>query len=179
MFNDAEFFSDSDLPGKLFDNNDRSFMSFFRLVGCLYYKQATSENKEITTTMALYNAIRGDHLQMSHMEYHIEYPESVELVKTIFFPTPQLSCTIWKMTVLVFILYMSCLKNTISLPLFNLYGFKIANNQLIPIWDSEEHIPVVEDTRKHYLKGCGCKTRCTRNQCGYKKSGQSCSPGCR
>ncbi len=58
LFNNAEFISDSDLPGKLPDNNDASLLSFFRLVGYLYFKRAASENKELTKPIALYNEIR-------------------------------------------------------------------------------------------------------------------------
>jgi hypothetical protein len=72
----------------------------------------------------------------------------------------------------------SCTENLIAQPTFNDFGYSVVNGSIIPIWDTDEHIQNVEDKRKSYLKGCGCRTKCTSNRCGCKKAGNVCSPGC-
>ena len=45
-------------------------------------------------------------------------------------------------------------------------------------WDCPEHQSQVQETIDFLIKGCACKKGCTNKQCGCKKRGNKCGPGC-
>ncbi len=45
-------------------------------------------------------------------------------------------------------------------------------------WDSPEACKQVQETIEFLTKGCSCKKGCQTRQCGCKKKGRHCGPGC-
>lgn len=63
-------------------------------------------------------------------------------------------------------------------------GWKISNDKLECVWDSDTKLDKVEQTVQWYTKGCACKTGCTTNRCKCRKSKSgsrdgTCGPGCK
>jgi hypothetical protein len=57
-------------------------------------------------------------------------------------------------------------------------GFKIVDDKLQIVWDTDQHMTSVIEMVNHFMKGCSCKTSCNTNRCGCKKNGKECGPGC-
>ncbi len=75
-------------------------------------------------------------------------------------------------------MYSQSATNTSLLNTSDNSGFKVVNNKLQIIWDTDQHMASVTEIVNHYMKGCSCKTRCSTNRCGCKKNGKECYPGC-
>ncbi|VDI81449.1 Hypothetical predicted protein [Mytilus galloprovincialis] len=64
------------------------------------------------------------------------------------------------------------------------FGWKVSNNLLKCILDTEGNFQKVEQTVQWYTKGCSCKTGCSSNRCKCRKSKSDskdgfCGPGCK
>ena len=49
---------------------------------------------------------------------------------------------------------------------------------LYPVWDTDENMQAIITKVKQLTSGCKCKRGCGTGQCGCKKSGRECGPGC-
>ena len=69
-------------------------------------------------------------------------------------------------------------KNTITLIDMEQFGWKIIEEELTIVWDSEENISNIQTRVTALLKGCRCTTGCATGRCGCKKKDSLCSEGC-
>ena len=85
----------------------------------------------------------------------------------------------WLRSCLVSQMYDQATENTISLPSFCSYGYKInIEKNLVPQWEKESHMLSVQSHVNWLLRGCKCKKGCIKQNCRCKKANQKCGPGC-
>ena len=80
----------------------------------------------------------------------------------------------WKRSCCVLHTWNQADKNTITLPDMEQFGWKITDNELTIVWDTEENIRNIQMRVDAILKGC----KCTTARCGCRKKGSLCSEGC-
>ena len=69
-------------------------------------------------------------------------------------------------------------RNTMTLKCLTDYGWKLEDDTLSVIWDSEENMSAVQERVAMLLRGCKCATGCTTRRCSCLKRGKHCSVGC-
>ncbi|VDI64212.1 Hypothetical predicted protein [Mytilus galloprovincialis] len=83
-----------------------------------------------------------------------------------------------------FLFWAQASENFLQLSPLSDFGWKVSNNLLECIWDTEGNFQKVEQTVQWYTKGCSCKTGCSTNRCKCRKSKSDskdgfCGPGCK
>ena len=69
-------------------------------------------------------------------------------------------------------------KNEIIIKNITDYGWKLTNNILEVIWDSEENVKSIQTRSALLLRGCKRKTGCITNRCRCMKDSRTCTEGC-
>ncbi|CAG2203639.1 KIF4 [Mytilus edulis] len=90
----------------------------------------------------------------------------------------------WLRSSWVFQFWAQASENFLQLSPLSDFGWKVSNNLLECIWDTEGNFQKVEQTVQWYTKGCSCKTGCSSNRCKCRKSKSDskdgfCGPGCK
>ena len=177
-------------PGTLAHNStdetslEVGFLPFLRLIGTIYFKKYVSGFD--TQSPAAYFKKFIDPTK-SVKEHHIQWINSIRdniWCRTKFenqmIPSTEALFLHWKRScwVLHNIMWNQADKNTITLPGMEQFGWKITDNELTIVWDTEENIRNIQMRVDAILKGCKCTTGCTTARCGCRKKGSLCSEGC-
>ena len=174
-------------PGTLADTDPYSngILSFFRLVGCAYFrKHKAAFLPTYPTPMSLFNSLAKDN--QTHLDHHsawlsflrervwsrIKYEEEM-------IPPDDALLRHWQRSCWVVAVWKQATQNQITYPPLQGNGWKLDNNCLHIEWDSDDNISKVRMRVALLKKGCGCKTGCQTGRCKCKKNNNPCGPGCK
>ena len=188
LFEYSDFIcSNSDqIPGTLAQpESEQSLLSFFRLVGCTYFRKHKAAFLPMyPTPMSVFHSLSRD--KQTPLAHHntwlqflrervwsrIKYEEEM-------IPSDDALERHWKRSCWVLAVWKQANDNNINYPPLNGNGWKQTDSELLQIdWDSDFNICKVCTRVALIRKGCGCKTGCMTNRCKCRKSGNHCGPGC-
>ena len=69
-------------------------------------------------------------------------------------------------------------KNRMTLLPLQQFGWRINNEELTIVWDTEENIKAIHDRVDVHLKGSKCTTGCSTGRCSCKRKSSMCMEGC-
>lgn len=171
-------------PGLLCDREE-GLLSFFRLVGCAYFKKHKSAFiPTYLTPMSLFNSLEKDGITcfVHHFNWldlvreriwsKIKYEEEM-------IPSNDALERHWKRACWVMTVWRQCTQTNIVYPPLDGNGWKKTTpNSLAIDWDSEENTARVREMIALIKTGCGCKTGCQTSRCKCKRGGNYCF-GCK
>ena len=189
LFEYSEFIcsNSTHTPGTLADTdpNSNGILSFFRLVGCPYFrKHKAAFLPTYPTPMSLFNSLAK--VNQTHVDHHsawlsflrervwsrIKYEEEM-------IPSDGALVRHWQRSCWVVAVWRQSTQNNITYPPLQGNGWKVENSSLNIQWDSEENISKVRTRVALIKKGCACKTGCKTGRCKCKKNNSPCGPGCK
>ena len=209
FFQHASFIASNLPPGSIgmisLNKQDESLFSFFRLVGCAYFRSHASGFEE-RSPVTLYNSVSA---AGTLFERHSQW---LTLIRNVVWlradkesqhvPTAEALQLHWYRCLWVLGIWHSATENEVELPgIINRTNFNACTSCIqlfsIPIalteygwvrqestgildvtWDTSDNITAVQRRVEHALKGCKCKTGCATRRCTCMKEGRSCGPGC-
>ena len=191
FFQYAPFISGDCYTGKLSDTDAGSrqsgLLSFFRLVGSLYFKKYVSQFlPDYVSPVDLFKSIMDTNSEKSDLDIHIlflnairEYIQPQVVCEDEILPSHTALQHHWYRSCLVSQMYAASVNNIIDMPSFVDYGFSISGDHLSPIWDNPEYMDQVKEHVNELLFGCKCTKGCSTRRCKCKKTNQYSCSGCR
>ena len=189
LFEYSEFITSNtaQAPGTLADTDPTSngVLSFFRLVGCAYFrKHKTVFLPAYPTPMSLFNSLKKD--GQTHLAHHSAWLSFLRdrvwskiSYEVDMIPSDDALLRHWKRSCWVISVWRQSTQNHITYPPLDRNGWKVDQNVLLIEWDSDENITKVRTRVALIKKGCACKTGCLTGRCKCKKSNSPCGPGCK
>jgi hypothetical protein len=176
--------------GKMTDieNFEQSLFAFYRMIGSLYFKQARTEfSSEFTNPSDLFKDLKNKYPNSNDLEIHNLWLSNIRNAvnaRTIggeehAMPSDSAITKHWQRSVLIHKVWAQAAENKVSVPSFQEYGFAIENKQLKVIWDTNEHMALIEKRTKRLLNGCSCKKGCKHQSCSCRGSCKPCGAGCK
>ena len=174
--------------GKLYQtNNDvyaQGLLSFYRLIGCVYFERNKASLNNYRSPIELFDDISESDIHKKHSIYLQVIRKATwnGTYEDELLPTDDALKYHWMRTCWVSLVWGSAYIREFQYPDISQYGWKVDKvdgvDNVSVIWDSEENINQVKKNVHHLKKrGCGCKRGCLRN-CSCKKEGKFCV-GCR
>ena len=164
-------------------NSPNLLLSFYRLIGSLYFTRHCSAFLPYVSPEALFASISEEDELKKHVSFLTEIREKQweRVVSEVeMMPNPEALKLHWKRCCWVYSYWKQSIQNNISFGLLTDFGWDIANNKLSFVWDLDINFQKVEKTVQWYTKGCGCKTGCLTNRCKCRKNTEGfCGPGCK
>ena len=174
------------VPGTLANSDSSGKLSFYRLVGCAYFRKHRAVFlPAYPSPVTLFNSLKkgGQSPQAHHVAWldvireriwsRIKYEEEMIPSEGALDRHWLRSCwvlSVWKQ---------ANRNNLVYLPLDG-NGWKQPTSETLEIdWDSSDHLSTVRTRVALLQKGCGCKTGCRTGRCKCKKSNNHCGPGCK
>ena len=166
------------------DPNSNGILSFFRLVGCAYFrKHKAAFLPTYLTPMSLFNSLAKDN--QTHLDHHsawlsflrervwsrIKYEEEM-------IPSDNALLWHWQRSCWVVAVWKQATQNQITYPPLQGNGWKLDNNCLHIEWDSDDNISKVRIRVALLKKGCGC-CQTGRYKCKKNNNNNPCGPGCK
>lgn len=174
------------LPGTLGDANSDGKLSFFRLVGCAYFrKHRAAFLPAYPSPATLYNSLKDD--CQSPLEHHIAWLDMMReriwsriKYEEEMIPSDGALARHWQRSSWVLSIWKQATSHHMIYPPLNGNGWKQPDHATLEIdWDSDDHLSLVRTRVALLQKGCGCKTGCLTGRCKCKKSKVFCGPGCK
>ena len=174
------------VPGTLADADSSGKLSFYRLVGCAYYRKHRAVFlPSYPSPITLFNSLKkdGQSPEVHHVAWldvireriwsRIKYEEEMIPSEGALYRHWLRSCwvlSVWKQ---------ADSQNIVYHPLDG-NGWRQPDSETLEIdWDSNDHLSTVRTRVALLQKGCGCKTGCRTGRCKCKKSNNHCGPGCK
>ena len=185
----AEFISGKNSTGYLChiteDSKRTGFLSFLRLIGSLYFKKhysAVVSLKSVDTPQQLFNSFPSH----SKVEQHEAWYNAIH---SIVSDRKKNECQLQQLCGDIGCAHIGSLKcgrallkriHTVSCHLLRyICGWiEDENGEYNFDWECAEVQSRITDTISFLTKGCSCKKGCQTNQCGCRKKGNKCGPGC-
>lgn len=182
----------SEYPGHLFETclettTESGLLSFYRLIGCVYFSKNRASLNEFETPVQLFNSISEDEISQKHVKfldvirkaswngtYEDELLPSADALKYHWYRACWVSSVWGQSSTKVF-----------TYPDITKYGWerKIGDNEepnkIEIVWDSPENIENIRNNVKYLDRGCGCKGGCSTKRCSCVKGGKDCGFGCK
>ena len=181
--NDQDTLAKSFMHTDLNEQDESTLLAFVRLVGCAYFKKHTNAflgetpeshfNSFVSATTPLDQHKNWlDHLRRTiwdRISFEHEMIPSFESLKYH-----------WVRSCWILHMWQQAQCNHMMLaPLHNHGWTRETDGNFSIFWDTEENRKRVKSRVDLLMKGCGCKSGCSSNRCGCRKSGELCRPGCR
>jgi hypothetical protein len=182
----VDFICGRESCGKFWEVDQESgVLSFFRLVGALFFNRYRSAfQPEWTTPKSLLDGLASKHVNPvdCHREYLVTIRDKTwdRVTNEVeFLPTAEALTLHWSRSSWVSKMWSRACQNQVELPSLTDFGWRLHDDNLEVVWDVPENINKVEAKIKWYTKGCGCETGCDTNRCKCRKSAlRYCGPGC-
>ena len=171
--------ADTDLEGTAFD---AGFLAFLRLIGTVYYKKHASG---FDTPSHATHYLRFTDPTLSIKQCHFNWLADIRdnIWNRIRFENQMIPSTDalyfhWQRACLVMNMWGQSDKNRMTLLPLQQFGWRIDNEELTIVWDTEENIKAIHDRVDVLLKGCKCTTGCSTGRCSCKRKSSTCMEGC-
>ncbi len=188
----APFITGNQLPGILSETTKeglkRGFLAFLRLIGTLYFKKHLSSFVSlhgVPTPNQLYNSM--DPAKSVEERHKVWYSEIRSIVSERIcneeerVPSYTAMWRHWLRSCWVAEMWSHSIDEDMYCELNepDQSGWKQdEDGSYIFDWDSQELQQKVQETICFLTKGCSCKKGCKTKQCGCRKKGRHCGPGC-
>ena len=164
-------------PGTLAEpESDSSVLSFFRLVGCTYFrKHKAAFLPTYETPMNVFNSLLKDHQtprdhHCTSLQFMRERVWSRIKYEEEMIPSDDALHRHWKRSCWVLSVWKQANSNNINYPPLNGNGWKQTDAHTLEVdWDSDNNICDVHTRVALIKKGCVCKTGCMTKRCKCKK----------
>ena len=192
FFQYANFISGTNMEGSLeqthMSNRETGFLAFIRLIGTCYFKRHLSafiSNKGHSTPVQLYNSI--DPSLPAKERHQVWLQEIRKLVSNRITTEEERVPSVtslwrhWLRSSWIHQMWQCSNQCDMysSLPQPEDSGWTICEDGKYKIdWEAPEIVEKVKRTIQFLIKGCSCKKGCISNNCGCRKKGIHCGPGC-
>ena len=180
-------------PGHLHDTfvettTNSGLLSFYRLIGCVYFSKNRASLNEFETPLQLFNSISESDIFQKHVEFLdiIRKASWNGTYEDELLPSADALKYHWLRACWVSSVWAQSLTKVFTYPDVANFGWEVKagdsddNPRRVEIvWDSPENITSIRDNVKHLDRGCGCKGGCKTKRCSCVKAGEECGIGCR
>ena len=175
-------------PGTLADTKlggaqlDLGFLAFLRLIGTVYFKKHASgfDTPSPATHFKRYTSSTTS-IKQQHIHWINEIRDNIwsrTKFENQMIPSVEALKLHWQRSCWVINMWSQADKNHMVLPDIEQFGWKIVNNSLTIVWDTDENIQTIHNRVEALLKGCKCTTGCSTGRCSCKRKGSLCLEGC-
>ena len=177
------------LKGCLFNTDSSSWekglLSFYRLIGCVYFKAHRACLSSYEAPEQLFNSLANASSPI--LEQHQLFLSEIRKAsaKCTFedelMPSEAALRLHWQRCCWVSTVWQLSPHWNFSYPDISEYGWTIDDNGVQILWDSPENIIEIQANVLYLTRGCGCKkSKCKTNVCKCKKADppRICGPGC-
>lgn len=164
--------------------NDTSlgFMAFMRLVGTVYFKKHASG---FDVTSPATHFLKFIDPSCTPIQHHSAWLEDIRQniwhrirFENEMIPSDESLLQHWQRTCWVSHMWLQADCNNIVLQPVTEFGWKVVDNTLTVVWDSNENMAMIQERVSQLLNGCKCKTGCKTRRCSCRKSNRNCGEGC-
>ena len=155
-------------------------LSWYRLVGCVYFKDANAAFLDQVPTNNPVDLFRALHdPSNSPMVNHCILLDKIRAAVPYRVPSEEYALAYhWKRVSWVSQLWAQSDNCEIVYPDVEDWGWERTEHALKCVWDSPKNLANIQLRVDAWEKGCSCSTGCATKQCGCRKRGQMCGPGC-
>ncbi len=162
---------------------NEGLLSFYRLIGCIYFKANRACLSSYETPEQLFNSFGKPNV--SSKEQHLLYLSEIRKAssKCTFedelMPSDAALEYHWQRCCWVSAVWQSSQQWVFMYPQITDYGWTDDTNGVQVKWDSPENVDQIKENVLYLTRGCGCKkSMCKNNVCKCRKNGTTCGPGC-
>ena len=165
-------------------NRDKGLLSFYRLIGCVFFKANRACLNLYESPEQLYNSLGEQNI--SSTEQHSLFLAEIRKAssKCVFedelMPSDAALEYHWRRCCWVSTVWQMSQQWVFLYPQLSDYGWTCDDeNGVQVIWDSPENLNQIKENVVYLTRGCGCKkSMCKTNVCKCRKNGTTCGPGC-
>ena len=174
------------MPGTLADTNHQGKLSFFRLVGCAYFRKHRAVFlPAYPSPVTLYNSLKKQN--QSPEDHHISWLDIMReriwsriKYEEDMIPSDGALARHWQRSCWVLSVWKQANCHHMTYPVLDGNGWKQPDpSTLVVDWDDDNHLRQVRTRVALIKKGCGCKTGCLSGRCKCQKANSHCGPGCK
>lgn len=165
-------------------NHDRGLLSFYRLVGCVYFQaNRASLNQHASNPVELFDSIQSSSIVDHHSKFLsiIRKASWQGVYEDTLLPSDTALSFHWLRSCWVSHVWGKSLQPIFNYPDLNLYGWEhiLDSGEVTIKWDSTSNMERIRKNVLHLTRGCSCaKNKCSSRQCKCKKINEACGPGC-
>ena len=171
------------------------FLSFCRLVGSVYLSKSGHMLSSVATKfrkptpLELYlqiQEVKNTAGAKSNLDITLSWLQSIRQAtiksqssEDFYLPSTDALLLHWKRTCYTCQIWQQADNNYIDYPNVTDWGWKLDNQNLSVVWESEKNIKTVNSNIKLWSGGCGCTVSNCKSSCGCKSNGNKCRPRCK
>lgn len=165
------------------DSMDKGLLSFYRLVGSVYFAANRACLNEFETPEQLFNSFSGENVSIAeqHSSFlnEIRKASSKSTYEDLLLASDAALKLHWKRCCWVGTVWQKSQEHNFLYPSITEYGWFDGENGIEVEWDSPENLSQINQNVEFLTRGCGCKkSGCVNNRCKCVKNGNVCGPGC-
>ena len=188
----ASFIAGAQSCGELWETGDSGLLSFFRLIGSLYFSKHRPAFLPTFDTSEAF--LKSFSVLSNSMDQHVAFLAGIRekiwdrvISEVDFLPSTDALKLHWKRSEWVRLLWRQASEQYVFWPDPLIFGWEMSDSQLNVTWDSAGNFKKVQARVEWFTKGCGCQTGCLTKRCKCRKYqdpntgetvGRLCGPGC-
>ena len=157
------------------------FLAFLRLVGTVYFKKHASGFDTPSPASHLLSFSNASNALLKHKQWISDIRQNIADRCTFdnsMLPSTEALYYHWQRSCWVLHMWAQSDQNHMVLEPITAYGWRLENDTLRVIWDTEENMRSVRERVGALLCGCKCMTGCKSRVCGCKRKDTKCTEGC-